>query len=405
MTTGVSVPPLSRLPATSSTGATTGLNVIIAAWKEALRVRRESDALAILADVYHHHRPRMVELIHTGACAFACRHCIYPVDYAQHNRAGDAEALGRALTTVGADWCVDRYFHAGRSVTGAGADLLVRLRQAMPEARIGLVDNGISIRPHRDRIVEADLDWIDISLDGMREDHDRQRGRAGSFDDAVGGLSRIVEQRWARRVSVLSCLTVLNAGSIPGMIVQMNRLGVKNFTVSPVAVVPGVRPDPALALSPAALRAFIETLPDLLSKLDGANVEVALYRAEHFAAVVAGMDDALDRFELAEDHLLRRGAAGENEYCIRYFPTSLAGVVDLIVNADGAVTAPLSVAWGRIPPECTFGNVICEDTETIWGRIAGSRGQRWYAAELLRERECLRRSAIPAGHFGQHQWR
>ena len=365
----------------------------IVAWKDALRVRRESDALAILADIYRHHRPRMVEMIFTGACVFACRHCIYPADYAKHNRTGDTEALSRALTALGVDWGIDRYFYAGRAVTDAGAGLLVGLRKSMPEARIGLVDNGISIGPYRGRIVEAALDWIDVSLDGTREDHDRQRGRAGSFDDAVEGLEMIVRERWAPRVSVLSCLTALNARSLPEMIVQMNRLGVKNFIVSPVIVVPDLRPDPDLALSSGSLRAFVEELPHLATRLEDAYVEVVLHRAEHLAAVVAGTDETLERFESTEDHLVRMDAIGESDLCIRYFPTSLAGVLELVVNADGDVIAPLSVAHGRIPPDRIFGNVLVEDAGTIWERVAGPHGQQQYGSELLHEREHLMRNA------------
>ena len=365
----------------------------IVAWKDALRARRESDALAILADIYRHHRPRMVGMIFTGACAFACRHCIYPVDYAKHNQTGDTAALSRALTTLGADWGVDKYFYAGRAVTDTGASLLVGLRQSMPEARIGLVDNGISIRPHRGRIVEADLDWIDISLDGTREDHDRQRGRAGSFDEAVEGLELIVRERWAPRVSVLSCLTGLNARSLPMMIVQMNRLGVKNFIISPVIIVPGLRPDPALALSSESLRVFVEELPHLVEQLEDAYVEVVLHRAEHLAAVVAGTDEALERFESAENHLVRMNAVGETELCIRYFPTSLAGVLEWVVNADGGVLAPLSMAHGSIPPDRVFGNVLVEDAGTMWERIAGPHGRQQYGSELFHEREHLMRNA------------
>ena len=371
----------------------------IVAWRDAVRARGDSDAVAILAEIYRQNRPRMIEMIFTGACAFTCRHCIYPVDYAKHNRTADTEALNCALATLGVDWGVDRYFYAGRSVTDAGVDLLTALRKSVPEARIGLVDNGISIRPYRDRIVEAGLDWIDISLDGVREDHDRQRGRAGSFDDALEGLKRIVCERWAPRVSVLSCLTALNAGSLPEMIAQLHCLGVRNFFVSPVVVVPGLRPEPDLALSSERLRTFVQELPDLIARLEDAYVEVVLYRAEHFAAAAGGTEEALDRFEPARDHLVRTEVAGDSEFRIRYFPTSLAGVLDLTVNANGDVITPMSMAHGSIPAEYVLGNVLCEDAVAIWERIAGPQGQRVYESELLFERERLLHNA-PCGGAG-----
>ena len=363
----------------------------IDAWSDALRAPGASDALAILAEVYRSRRPRELEVIFTGVCPFACRHCIYPEDYAKYNRSPVSNALSRALIALGAKWDIDTLFYAGRSVTEAGARLLVEARHAWPAARIGMVDNGISIMPHRERMIEAGLDWIDISLDGEREDHDRQRGRSGSFDKAVEGLTRIVRERWAPRVHVLSCITALNVASLPRMIARLNGIGVRNFALSPLVVVPGVRPDPDLALPPAALRAFVEDLGALSPRLDDAYVEVVIHRPQHLAAVAGG---TLDRFEPADDHLAARtGDVGGNEFCIRYFPTSLAGVRELAVNANGDVFAPMSMAHGRMPPERVFGNLVHEDIAAVWNKIAGPHGQRLYGEHLLQEREHLARCA------------
>ena len=364
----------------------------INAWQDALRARDTSDALAILAETYRTQLPRELEVVFTGACPFACQHCIYPENYAKHNRSANSDALGRALISVASEWDIDTLFYAGRSVTGAGARLLVDARQALPTVRIGLVDNGISILPHREEVIEAGLDWIDISLDGEREDHDRQRDRAGSFDEAVEGLKRIVQERWAPRVHVLSCITKLNAASLPRMIVRLNRLGVRNFALSPLVVVPGVRPDPDLAVPPARLRAFVEELERLSAHLDNAYVEVVLHRPEHLAAIANG---TLEGFEPADDHLVSAtGSTGGNEFFIRYFPTSVAGVRELTVNANGDVFAPMSMAHGRMPPERIFGNLMREGAAATWTKVSGAHGQRLYGAYLLQEREQLGPSAL-----------
>ena len=141
----------------------------------------------------------------------------------------------------------------------------------------------------------------------------------------------------------------------------------------------------------SALRAFVEDLGELTPRLEDAYVEVVLHRPEHLAAVAGA---TLERFEPAEDHLSAEvvGANG-NEFGIRYFPTSLAGVRELAVNANGDVFAPMSMAYGRMPPERVFGNMVHEDMETVWKEIAGPRGQRLYGEHLLDEREELARGA------------
>ena len=92
----------------------------------------------------------------------------------------------------------------------------------------------------------------------------------------------------------------------------------------------------------------------------------------------------------------------DSEFCIRYFPTSLAGVLELAVNANGDVITPMSMAHGRIPAEYVLGNVLYEDAVAIWERIAGPQGQQVYGSQLLLERERLLHNApfVGAGTGG-----
>ena len=250
-----------------------------------------------------------------------------------------------------------------------------------------MIDTGISIRSHLGEVAKVSLDWIDISLDGMPEDHDHQRERAGSFDQAVKGLSVIMDQQLAKRISVLSCPTVLNAGSIPEMMMRINRLGVRNFFISPVVE------KPALSLSDGELVVFVRNILNLIERLEDTLVGLSLYRTEHFALIANAF--GADRFRPDGESIVWEtiSKSGNSEMKIRHFPKSLAGTNELIISPNGDVVAPSSMIHPETPEELVFGNIIREEYGTIWERVAGVQGRRIYGQELRKEREILKQCA------------
>ena len=130
---------------------------------------------------YRDNWPTQGELIFTGACEFTCQHCIYPPSFAKHNRPMPATDWKPILEDIHNGLGINTFVYGGRSVTADGIDVLAWLRSRFPSVRIGLIDNGISMLPVRERIWEIRADWLDVSLDGQHAAHDLQRGRIGSY--------------------------------------------------------------------------------------------------------------------------------------------------------------------------------------------------------------------------------
>ncbi len=357
----------------------------IESWLAALATPAELAANALLQGIYAVSRPAQAEIIFEAGCAFACRHCIYPPTYNEYNGDFPADQWESALTGVHQELGVQTFVYSGRAVVPAGVEVLQRLRREIPEAKIGLIDNGISIVPHLDALESAALDWVDISLDGMPEDHDRQRRRPGSFKAAQEGAFEVRRRQLAPRLSVLTCLTTLNRASVGPMIAWLNHQGLKNFFVVPAVVVPGVRPDPSLSVSASSLRSFVDELEDLLRGLEDAYVEVGLFEADRMAAICAATPD--ESFLPVGDHLCWHRERQGNELAIRYFPGALVGVRELIINTTGAVILPKGMALGQLPPEMVIGNVGDQCPGDIWRRLPHSPGFASYTAELRNERE------------------
>jgi len=362
---------------------------VLQQWTALLNTPDEQDAVAALRQLYRDARPMYGELIFTGACEFACEHCIYPPDFARRNIGLDRGAWQHIVDGLHRELGIATFVYGGRSVTGEGIAVLAGIRARLDGLRIGVIDNGISYVPYRERLRELRLDWLDLSLDGMPADHDRQRGRDGSFDAGLRGGLWLLEHRAVERLNVLTCLTTINRRSIVPMIRMLNREGLQNFFVTPVTFSEGVRPDPSLSPSDAELVAFLDELEDAFGGLDDAYVEVGLFDLERLAAIRALRRDRLEAFAPASDHLAFHRTAADDEFWIRYFPASLTGLRELIVNSDGTVIAPKAMAHGTIPVRRTFGNLTQRPPLDIWRGVADSPAFQGYVRELQAERRVL----------------
>lgn len=363
-------------------------------WREALHAAEPTDG-RILADIYHAFPPTQGELIFTGACSFQCAHCIYPPSFARNNRSLEIGEWENVLQALARDVGIRTFVYGGRSLNADGVEVMATLRSRVPDAHIGMIDNGISILPHLDGLRAVRADWFDVSLDGLAEDHDRQRGRPGSFAEGLRGAMRLKEEGFAPRVNILTCLTTLNYRSVCDMIRQVNALGFKNFFIVPITLGDGLGPAPELRLSREQLAAFISELRRLVADLDDAWVELLLFSSDYAADLASALPDLWDAHEAGRDELFwdmsKISGAGNaiNSLFIRYYPLSLTGIRELIVNTNGDVIVPKSMVHGRVPREAVLGNLLRNSLDHLLANLPELQGFEFYRAELRKEAALL----------------
>jgi MoaA/NifB/PqqE/SkfB family radical SAM enzyme len=364
-------------------------------WREALHAAEPTDG-RILADIYHAFPPTQGELIFTGACSFQCAHCIYPPSFARNNRSlkiGEWEDVLHALVR---DFGIRTFVYGGRSLNADGVEIMATLRSRVPDAHIGMIDNGISMLTHLDGLRAVRADWFDVSLDGLAEDHDRQRGRPGSFAAGLSGAMRLKEEGFAPRVNILTCLTTLNYRSVCDMIRQVNALGFKNFFVIPITLGDGVGPSPELRLSREQLAAFIAELRHMAPELDDAWVELLLFSADYAADLASALPDLWGTHEAGRDELfwdmseIYGAGSAVSPLFVRYYPLSLTGVRELIVNTNGDVIVPKSMVHGKVPQEAVLGNLLRNSSDDLLANLPELQGFAFYRAELRKEAALLR---------------
>ncbi len=161
----------------------------------------------------------------TNHCNMSCRHCMFgsgPCDGAELDAdrildlARQASALGcRVFALTGGEPLVHRRF----------AHIAEQLL-ALPDSRLVLMTNGMLLSRVLPRILTCrERLHLQISVDGLRERHDRLRGD-GSFDVLMEQL------RWLRRhempFTLSMCVTASNVDDMPGIIDLAAEHGSKN---------------------------------------------------------------------------------------------------------------------------------------------------------------------------------
>ena len=96
---------------------------------------------------------------------------------------------------------------------------------------VGLSTNGTLIdAAMAGRIADIGFDYVGISLDGMRDTHDRFRRKSGAFDASLAGL-RACRERGVK-VGVRFTLTQDNAADLPALLGLVEDEGIDKFYLS-----------------------------------------------------------------------------------------------------------------------------------------------------------------------------
>jgi len=96
---------------------------------------------------------------------------------------------------------------------------------------VGLSTNGTLINERNIADIAAvGYDYVGISIDGMRETHDRFRRQVGAFDQSIEGIRRC--RQAGIKVGLRFTLTQENARDLPQLLELMDREGIDKFYLS-----------------------------------------------------------------------------------------------------------------------------------------------------------------------------
>jgi heme d1 biosynthesis radical SAM protein NirJ len=163
-------------------------------------------------------------------CNLACKHC--------YATSADIDFAGE-LSTAEVFTVMDdlRAFGVPVLILSGGEPLLrpdifeVSARAKAMGFYVGLSSNGTRIDADNIGDIERiGYDYVGISLDGLRETHDRFRRKAGAFDEAMRGIRLCLDA--GIKVGLRLTLTQDNADELPDLLQLMRDEGIDKFYLS-----------------------------------------------------------------------------------------------------------------------------------------------------------------------------
>jgi MoaA/NifB/PqqE/SkfB family radical SAM enzyme len=160
-------------------------------------------------------RPLSCGVYLTNRCNLRCEMC----NIFRHPDQGflDATFYQKLVEGLGRVGCFYLSFAGGEPFLDPELATRVRLaKRGIPYVHV--VTNGLSLTERRvHELVEAGLDEISVSVDGMEEDHDRIRGMAGAFTKTMAGIDTVMRLYPKMPLVVNSIISPSNLASLPAL--------------------------------------------------------------------------------------------------------------------------------------------------------------------------------------------
>lgn len=223
----------------------------------------------------------------TLACNLACSHCGNPVEGKEgdgpwrHGAELKTDEIRRILSQIAEDFDASKI---SLGISGGEATLRKDLCDVVAHAKsLGFASVSLTTNCTMtgrdpalvDRLVEAGVSLFLVSLDGLQESHDRQRGIPGSFAHVVATIRYLRERHPRVGIAVNTIATPTNWHDVPGVHALLSELRVPVWHLGPVSPV-GRAVDPATHLTNEQLRDLLSWIAE---KNKPANLEASGVRA------------------------------------------------------------------------------------------------------------------------------
>ena len=96
----------------------------------------------------------------------------------------------------------------------------------------GMTSNGILITKEvAHKLAEAGMGTVSISIDGLRETHDKLRGTPGGYDLAMRGIRNLIDEKVIRAIQVTTVVNHENIGELDALFEIMQGLDIDSWRV------------------------------------------------------------------------------------------------------------------------------------------------------------------------------
>ncbi|MCP4601725.1 MAG: radical SAM protein [Proteobacteria bacterium] len=135
----------------------------------------------------------------------------------------------------------------------------------------GMVTNGFMLNESNvNKIVNLGISSITVSLDGLKKSHDWLRGKNGSFDRAVAGISLITREP-IRFIDVVTCVNPRNLSELPQLLRLIQDNGIRRWRLFNIFPKGRASTNQDLFLLKDQLKATLDWIREMRPKLEATD--------------------------------------------------------------------------------------------------------------------------------------
>lgn len=162
----------------------------------------------------------------TDRCNLACRHCLVGCAPGEADELSADRALHHARQAADAG-CRVFAITGGEPLMHPGLQLLLEGLLNLPHARVAMLTNGTLLTDRLEMLTSVDKArlHLQVSMDGLEDNHDRIRGR-GAWQHLTDQVSAAVDANLPLTLSM--CVDASNVDDIPEIVRYAGQVGIAN---------------------------------------------------------------------------------------------------------------------------------------------------------------------------------
>ena len=129
--------------------------------------------------------------------------------------------------------------------------------------RWGMTTNGTLVTPDVARqLAECGMRTVAVSVDGLPVTHDRFRGRAGAYDEAIAGVRALGERDEFSQVQIITVVHAWNIGELEALFDAFAELPIDSWRLASIEPMGRALEHPELMLAPEDYRRLFSFIRD-----------------------------------------------------------------------------------------------------------------------------------------------
>lgn len=305
----------------------------------------------------------IADLFISNKCNLKCRHCYF----------GDTINIDKALSQN--EWidAIDklyllgvRHFHfSGKESSLCEMTIfLMSYIKTLHQTYAGLVSNGLGNINYYVQLLQMDADYLEFSIDGLKENHNFIRG--GEFFNKTFACVKSLKDQ-VDKINITTCLNKRNYNEYINLILMFYNLGVTRFFATPYLLKGRASGLSSMSIAVEEYALLIQSIITFLQQMPDAKLRVRFcipieYTYESFECNRFLKQIIIEYFEEGKDSIFR---VNDNVLQLSFLYMDIDYVNTITISNDGYIIPCADDISNNEYYLCSLGNIRTTDAETL----------------------------------------